>query len=188
MKQYLRTINQDTVTTIVDYLNENIEPLLTTKQKGYAKGRNQIWLNYEPDLTPKPDFYLAHTDERIWNYIKTQTPDWFTPHVALITKGGGIAPHRDATYAGYPAMGINLGKVTWHYENSRPEYDHLCTSDRAPDMRADFTGGEVFMFNCKNMHWVTNVDPDRWSINVWTISNTAMRAFEKAQQLYRYTV
>ena len=188
MREYLTTIPQNTVNQIVQYLDKNIEPLLETKPSGYAKGRNQLWLNYSPDLNTNPTFVLAHIDERIWNYIKSKSPQWFTPHVALITKGGGIAPHRDATYANYPAMSINLGKVTWHYEPSRPDYSHHSTSDRAPAMSVDLTGGEVFMFNCKNMHWVTNVDPNRWSINVWTISPKTMDAFEHAQKIYKHTV
>jgi len=188
MREYLKTIHQETVNTITDYLDNNIQPLLKTKENGYAKGRNQLWLNYDPDFTTDPQFILAHIDNRIWSFIKNNSPDWFTPHVALITKGGSIKPHRDATYAGYPAMSINLGKVTWHYENTRPDYGHISTCDRAPDMRADLTGGEIFMFNCKNMHWVTNVDPERWSINVWTISNKAMPAFEKAVRIFKHQV
>lgn len=186
MEEYLETISQDQLHSITTYLNTNIEPLLTTKPSGYARGRNQIWLNYEPELTSDPSFCLAHIDERIWKYIKNTAPSWFEPHVALITKGGGIRRHRDATYADYPAMSINLGQVTWHYENCRPAYSHHSTCDSAPAMSVDLTGGEVFMFNCKNPHWVTNVHPDRWSINVWTISSKARSAYEHAKSLYSY--
>jgi hypothetical protein len=170
MEEYIKTISNTTKEQIIDYLNTNIEPLLTERPYGAAKGRMQIWLNYEPELAQNPDFYPAHIDQRIWSYIQKLAPAWFEPHVALITKGGPIGRHRDASYADYPAMSINLGSVTWHYENCRPNYSHKSTCDSAPPMSANLTGGEVFMFNCKNPHWVTDVDPQRWSINVWTIS------------------
>jgi len=188
MEEYIKTISTKNKQKIIDHLDQNMLPLLEKLPYGAAQGRMQVWLNYQPDFKQDPEFYLAHTDERIWNYIKLVSPKWFTPHLALITKGGPISRHRDASYADYPAMSINLGGVTWHYENCRPNYSHQSTCDSAPAMSSTLTGGEVFMFNCKNPHWVTDVDPERWSINVWTIAPRHLQKFDDAQKLYRHMV
>jgi hypothetical protein len=45
--------------------------------------------------------------------------------------------------------------------------------------KIDMTGGEVFEFNCKNIHWTENVDPNRWGINLWTISKNSRLQFNQ---------
>jgi hypothetical protein len=95
----------------------------------------------------------------------------------LISKGGNIKPHRDTTYADAWAMGINLGVCNWHISSTR--------DGAKPDFTMNLKGGEVFAFNSKHVHAVTDAASDRWAINVWAIADT--KAAQTAQIHERIT-
>jgi hypothetical protein len=180
MEQYIKTISADNQKSIVDYLNETILPHMIINSQGAAKGRRQLWIQTAPPLTSSATWHVGFEDERIMNYIRLISPPGFTPEAVLVTKGGNIKRHRDARYADYRGMSINLGKVTWYYERSNDQYFwQPGLHESVPVGRYDLTGGEVFMFNTKNPHWVENAHPDRWGINVWQISKNTRDDYDK---------
>ena len=180
MEEYIKTISADNQKSIVDYLNETILPHMIINSQGAAKGRRQLWIQTAPPLTSSATWHVGFEDERIMNYIRLISPPGFTPEAVLVTKGGNIRRHRDARYADYRGMSINLGKVTWYYERSNDQYFwQPGLHESVPVGRYDLTGGEVFMFNTKNPHWVENAHPDRWGINVWQISKNTRDDYDK---------
>ena len=154
---------------ITNKLEENILPHLVADVSNYAKGRLRTWLPYEapldaPNSTARP-FVPGLLDDEVWQWIVDLcAKHGFKAETALISKGGNIKPHRDTTYAAAWAMGINLGSCNWHIASSRD----MAT----PNFTMDLTGGEVFKFNSKHVHAVTNADSERWAINVWAIADT----------------
>ena len=183
MINILTKLSQNKIDELVDYLNTNVEPHLGKDVSSYAPGRRRIWLPYEAPLTDTMKFQVALQDERLWNFILKLCAmfDW-QPDLGLVSKGGGIKPHRDAGYANFRAMGINLGPVTWCYEHSYPEFNWTPPEGciNPPEViKIPMTGGEVFEFNSKNLHWTEGVDPDRWAFNLWTISRKKRQDFNE---------
>ena len=154
---------------IINKLEENILPHLVADVSNYAKGRMRTWLPYEapldsPNSANRP-FLPALLDDEVWQWIVDLcAKHGFKAETALISKGGNIKPHRDTTYAAAWAVGINLGSCNWHIASSRDM--------STPDYTMDLDGGEIFKFNSKHTHAVTNADTDRWGINVWAIADT----------------
>lgn len=180
MEKYIKTISPTIRQTIVDYLNEKIYPEMIINDKGSAKGRRQLWIQTAPPLNSTAKWHVGFEDERIMNYVRSIAPEGFTPEAVLVTKGGNIKRHRDATYGDYLGMSINLGKVTWYYERCNDQYFwQPGITESIPAARYDLTGGEVFMFNTKNPHWVENAHPERWGINVWQISKNSRQEYEQ---------
>lgn len=167
---------------LLSILENEIAPMLVKDVSSYAPGRMRTWMPYEAPLDTttnknKP-FTPGVLHDELWQFIvdlchkhgmKAQT--------CLISKGGNIKPHRDTTYADAWAMGINLGACNWHISSTR--------EGAKPDFTMDLTGGEVFSFNSKHIHAVTDAAEDRWAINVWAIANT--KASREAQIHQRIT-
>jgi hypothetical protein len=114
----------------------------------------------------------------------------FDPEVALLHVGGadcgepevspmegnggqcGIRQHRDAGYADYRAVGINLhGEATfgYHYQYLYDDRWSKEQNNPAPLQHVEMTSGTCVIFNCKNPHFA-QVGPNRWCINAWRIS------------------
>ena len=154
---------------ITNKLEKNILPHLVADVSNYAKGRMRTWLPYEapldaPNSSARP-FVPGLLDDEVWQWIVDLcAKHGFKAETALISKGGNIKPHRDTTYAAAWAMGINLGSCNWHIASSREM--------ASTDYTMDLSGGEVFAFNSKHVHAVTNADSERWAINVWAIADT----------------
>lgn len=176
----LEKLSPEEVAEITALLEKNILPHLTSDVSNYAKGRQRVWLPYAAPLGNMP-FTPELMDDEVWQWIVDRcAKHGFKAQVALISKGGNIHPHGDTTYAAPWAMGFNLGKCDWHIQNNR---DAKRTPKNAPEealklyyespttSHLSLTGGEVFKFNCKHEHAVTNAAPDRWSINVWAIAD-----------------
>lgn len=181
MLNIITTLSQDHVSRTIKYLEENIKDDLGTDVSNYAPGRRRIWFPYEAPLSQTRDYQLACQDDKIWTFVKNvcSTFNW-EPDLGLVSKGGQISPHRDAAYADFRSIGINLGPVTWCYSRSYPSYSWVPENQQLnpPEItKVKMTGGEVFEFNCKNMHWTEDVDPDRWAFNLWRISNKGRSKF-----------
>jgi hypothetical protein len=179
MFQLLMTINPAIMAQIVDTLNKEIEPLLKADVSNYAKGRMRVWLEAEAPLSATRPWVAGVHHERLWDYLTRITaPFGFTPDLALVSKGGSITEHRDASYAQYRSLGLNLGVATFHY---RQVYPGMAWSkdqnQNATEEVYSLTGGELFEFNCKNPHAVSHVDAERWSINMWEVSNKEIARF-----------
>jgi hypothetical protein len=182
MLNIITTISPERVAKAVEYLNQTIDPILGTDVSNYAPGRRRIWFPYEAPLSEARDYQLACQDDKIWTFVKNicSTFDW-EPELGLVSKGGLITPHRDAAYADFRSIGINLGPVTWCYSRSYPMYKWVPDDQliNPPEVtKVQMTGGEVFEFNCKNLHWTEDVHPDRWSFNLWRISNKGRSKFD----------
>ncbi len=165
----LEQLKPETINHIVGLLEKDILPNLQADVSNYAKGRMRVWLPYEAPLDSSQSFDrpfipgLLHGE--LWQFIVNLcAKHGFTAQVALASKGGSIKPHRDTTYAAEWSFAINLGECNWGIASSR---------DLAkPNYLMELKGGEVFKFNCKHVHSVANVAPNRWAINVWAIANT----------------
>ena len=182
MLNIITTISPERVAKAVQYLEETIAPQLGTDVSNYAPGRSRVWFPYEAPLSEARDYQLACQDDKIWTFVKNicSTFEW-EPELGLVSKGGTISPHRDAAYADFRSIGINLGKVTWCYSKAYPMYKWVPEEHQInpPEItKIEMTGGEVFEFNCKNLHWTEDVDPDRWAFNLWRISTKGRPKFE----------
>lgn len=165
----LELLKPETINYIVDLLEREALPNLQSDVSSYAKGRMRVWLPYEAPLDSPQSFSrpfipgLLHGE--LWQFIVDLcAKHGFTAQVALASKGGSILPHRDTTYAAEWAFAINLGECNWGIASDREM--------KSPDYFMQLKGGEVFKFNCKHVHAVSNVDPNRWAINIWAIAET----------------
>jgi len=176
----LDKLTPEEVTEITALLEKNILPHLQSDVSNYAKGRQRVWLPYEAPLGNQP-FTPGLMDGEVWQWIVDRCAKYgFKAEVALISKGGNIKPHGDTTYAAPWAMGFNLGVCNWHIQNDRDakrtparptEADLNAFYSSKTTTHLSLKGGEVFKFNCKHEHAVTEAAPDRWSINVWAIAD-----------------
>lgn len=181
MFNIITRISPERVAKAVKYLEENVDSTLGNDVSNYAPGRRRIWFPYEAPLSENRDYQIASQDEKIWTFCKNicSTFNW-TPDLGLVSKGGEISAHRDAAYADFRSIGINLGKVTWCYERIYPGFGWARPEDcldPSEVIAVNMTGGEVFEFNCKNPHWTENVDPNRWGFNLWRISTKGRPKF-----------
>ncbi len=171
----MRILHQLTQTQI-DYLvalcSQHLT--LTGDVSNYARGRQRSWLRHEAPLSDARPWRTANQNQELWDEIQEICHQIsFVPEVGLASIGGEITAHRDASYADWRAVGINLGITTFGYELSYPEFKWAPPSELVSPPQVSHTqlvGGEVFEFNCKNRHWTSNVAPDRWGINLWRIS------------------
>jgi len=158
----LEKLTPEEIAEITALLEKNVLPHLQSDVSNYAKGRQRVWLPYEAPLGNQP-FTTGLMDDEVWQWIVDRcAKHGFKAQVALISKGGNIKPHRDTTYAAAWAIGFNLGKCDWHIASTR--------DSAKTDFTMNLVGGEVFKFNSKHTHAVTNAESDRWSINVWAIA------------------
>lgn len=165
----LELLKPETISHIVALLEKDALPNLQADVSNYAKGRMRVWLPYEAPLDSPQSFSRPFVPgllrDELWQFIVDLcAKHGFTAQVALASKGGSIEPHRDTTYAAEWSFAINLGKCNWSIASGRDM--------SKPDYSMQLNGGEVFKFNCKHVHSVSNVDPNRWAINVWAIANT----------------
>lgn len=167
--QVISQANQD---LIREHLDTVVQSLLQPDVSNYAKGRMRVWLQHEAPLSAAQPWRPGLRDDRLWNYlVRAFSTHGFTPEVGLASKGGAITRHRDAAYADYRGFGLNLGVTKFHYELCYPQFrwSKDAPSEAEPEVH-QLTGGEIFEFNVKNPHWVSDVAPDRWGINCWRIS------------------
>jgi len=175
-------LSPETQEWLLSVLENEIAPMLVKDISSYAPGRMRTWMPYEAPLdtsaSKNKPFVPGVLHDELWQFIvdlchkhgmKAQT--------CLISKGGNIKPHRDTTYADAWAMGINLGVCNWHISSTR--------DGAKPDFTMNLKGGEVFAFNSKHVHAVTDAASDRWAINVWAIADT--KAAQTAQIHERIT-
>lgn len=176
----LTQISQSKIKNLIRLLTERLK--LTTDVSNYAPGRKRSWLQYEAPLGASMPWRKANNDQELWGEIlEIGNEIGFIPELGLASLGGTIKPHRDAAYANYKAVGINLGNTTFGYEKSYPKYKWVPPKELVtpPEVsETDLVGGEVYEFNCKNLHWTSNVSPTRWAINLWQISTKQRNQYE----------
>lgn len=170
----------------------------------YANGRVQSWIGLEAPLSDKQTFKPCPFgyDSPLWKWLKGFSNKYlnFDPEIALLHVGGadcsdpeeepldgrgaecGIRRHRDAAYADFRAVGINLaGEATFGYQSFYPSQDQWTHPDKqnqnAPLEYVKMTAGTCVLFNCKNPHFA-QVGPNRWCINAWRISAKRRKEYE----------
>ncbi len=178
--------------------------LLTPDHSQYANERMRAWVGAEAPLTDSRTFQVAPFgyDSRLWVWLDAFCKQYlaFEPELALLHVGGadcsnpeespqegrggqcGIMLHRDAAYADFRAVGINLmGDATFGYRSIYPSQDRwVAQKDQkanAPIEHVKMTAGTCVVFNCKNPHFA-QVGPNRWCINAWRISAKRRSEFE----------
>lgn len=165
------TLSPQKVSQIKEHILTNLAFLATPDVSNYAKGRLRLWLNQEPTFAKEYTIKPAIQDDRLWQYICTiyRKVYGITPSFALVAvKDTNIKLHRDATYAGWKALSINLGQCTWHYQECYPDYRYSKQVSNPTTIETELYGGEVISFNPKNPHGVSNASEDRISINIWS--------------------
>lgn len=158
---------------------ENYWTHLESDISNYARGRKRFWLKEEPPLSKHGSYKPAvQPYERLNNFLTSICKKaGIKFHFALVAKGEkGIQWHRDAAYAGWKAVSINLGACTWGYCHAYDGYGyekvqtgpHKFKGNKPVDFyQLELTGGEVLLFNPKNLHKASPNNNDRISINIW---------------------
>lgn len=155
MIRYHTRISEERQSALRDHLDALWAPRLTSDKSSYAPDRMTAWIGLIPTFSRTPTYKETEGDERIMDYAnRLARKAGFTEalDLALVHRGGNIDPHRDATYAKPLAFTINLGICTFRYK----------------DKTYSLEGGEVFSFDCKEIHGVSDAAADRWAINLWT--------------------
>ena len=157
-------ISENNSSRMIEHL-ENVwtRRLSPNLRSAYAQGRLQCWLNQQPTLIRTWMSGPAPQDDRLWKFASAHYEAEYgkKPDLGLVTLAGNITKHRDATYAHHEAMSISLGECRWGYsEKNNNDLEWV-----------DLEGGKLIFFNCKYSHAVENVDPNRWSINIWRFSS-----------------
>lgn len=148
------------------WLESFVRAKLTPTISNYAKGRLECWLNIRPSLTtPIEHFKGLIVPEPIVLRIK-ELISWDFDY-CLVTYSGdekpaGILPHRDASYADYEAMSLNVSgqcKFDWWINrnaiSASREFESLILEP-----------GMLTHFNCKHLHAATP-GIKRWNMNFW---------------------
>lgn len=187
---------------VVKYI-ESYRHLLTPDFSSYANERKRAWIGVEGSLSDNQPFREAPFgyDTMLWKWLHwfcVKNLD-FEPELALLHVGGadcsdpedepingpggecGIKQHRDAGYADYRAIGINLaGEATFGYRCEYIEQDKW-TKERNANPEVEYVKmipGTCVGFNCKNPHFA-QVGPNRWCINAWRVSNKRRDDYEQ---------
>jgi hypothetical protein len=187
---------------VIEYVEQNRQ-LLKPDYSQYANKRMRAWIGAEGPLADKFSFQIPPFgyDTRLWKWLKKYCKHVldFEAELALLHVGGadcsdpeekpiqgrggecGIMMHRDAGYADYRAVGINLcGEATFGY---RCEYKYQDQGgggkNAAPEIETvKMIAGTCVAFNCKNPHFA-QVGPNRWCINAWRVSKKRRVEFEE---------
>lgn len=142
--------------------------------------RKSVWLIAEPDMTPgaTPKFTRAWRNEALETFILSRGYDIAQLGLTHFNAGGGIMPHRDATYA-QPgmALGISLFGEAAFYMWSK-ELKDKPTSHNA-SLIVTLQDEDIFEFHNKYLHAAWSHTPQRISINAWKIRNDWRFALQK---------
>lgn len=176
---------------------------LTPDLSNYAKGRKRMWIGCEAPLTDNQKFKQVKYDydSPLWISLQAfcEHELQFSPEIALLHMGGancsdpeenpvdgrggecGILFHRDAGYADYKAIGINLaGKAVFGYRDCYGTQDSWSKQQNtnAKIQTVPMIDGTCVVFNCKNPHF-GQAGPNRLCINAWRISKKRKEEFEQ---------
>lgn len=192
---------------VLKYIHKHAS-LLTPDHSNYARGRRRVWLGLEAPLTSNRTFQPVHPlfsyHSPLWKWLDGFCRKYlgFVPEVGLLHVGGadcsdpeetpddgrggecGITTHRDAAYADFKAVGINVaGTATFGYREVYPYIDRWSAPKECNGgaclQHVHMTPGTCVVFNCKNPHF-GQAGPNRWCINAWRISEKRRKDFHAA--------
>lgn len=200
----LTVIQAEISPEVVSYVEANRDRL-TKDVSNYAKGRMRAWIGLEAPLTERHDFQKAAFgyQDWLWGWLSEFCNQHlnFDPELGLIHVGGadcsdpeempingrggecGIRSHRDAGYADFKAVGINLsGTASFGYWPHYPDQDRWSKEQNNPAQPqiVQMQPGTCVVFNCKNPHF-GQAGPNRWCINAWRVSKKRRESFEKVK-------
>ncbi|MEO0540499.1 MAG: hypothetical protein AAFZ80_06505 [Cyanobacteria bacterium P01_A01_bin.105] len=173
--------------TLRQYLDQHRD-CLSADVSRYAVGRQRFWLEHQAVLGSYGKQYQAGEKlPPLWTLCQRMYAQALRQaelplqavHLGLIAYGKvGIKKHRDDTYAAVPAVSINLSTepTLWGYTPAYDGYDAR-QPKAAEEVVYELPPGAVTIFNSKNLHRVVQADPERWSINLWSISTRCMPYF-----------
>ena len=144
---------------IRDYL-KLIESQASPEQARCARGRMNLWLNYEPNYS-KGTVSPTINNTRVWNLVKHIYPECDLAQVYYSTNMKGIAPHSDWRHFASEAYILNLG-------------NGILTIN---DKQYNLTGGEIIQFDCKQRHSFQALDEDRVGIGMWKLNPYVEKPF-----------
>jgi hypothetical protein len=145
------------VQEIVSHINTQLKPLAQTEIAKCARGRMNMWLQAEPNYSTKK-YIKAHSDDRLWSYLKQLVPIADLAQVYWSDGNIGIDWHRDAAYCTPNGYILNLGPVILASK---------ATSKEDKPIELHLKGGELIQFNAKNLHKSTPLCPSRIGIGIW---------------------
>jgi hypothetical protein len=151
----IRQLSRETTNHLVDYINERLRPLAKAEQAKCARGRQQLWLQAEPNYTSRK-YMQAYSDSKLWAFCKRIYPYADLAQIYFADGHIGINWHRDAAYAQPDARIINLGNVRLETK-----------LDNGETIGLELTGGEVIKFNSKLLHRAVPRDEARIGIGLW---------------------
>lgn len=170
--QIIQQLSPEVVQAIRDDLR-GLDSHLQADISNYAKGRLRLWLKLQYDLKDGGISPAIEPSERLWNYCKSICNlAGFEPDLGLVAKGEtGIELHRDARYADFKAVSIQIGKAKWTYDCQYPEYCWVPNNRKNPSKPITYILEDcAVVFNCKNPHAAEPLSEDRYSINLWQFS------------------
>jgi hypothetical protein len=172
MLQIIHLSNQ-TITTIRAEL-ESLDHHLQADVSNYAKGRMRLWLKWQYNLKDGGISPAIEPSQRLWNYCTAICKlTKFEPDLGLVAKGNtGISLHRDARYADFKAVSIQIGKAEWTYDCQYPAYGWVPNEKKNPSNPETIVLEDcAVVFNCKNPYTARPLSEDRYSINLWKFSS-----------------
>lgn len=136
------------------HIRDHLMPLATPEKAKCARGRQQLWIQAEPDYKGK--YRKAHADQRLWRFCQHIYPAAGLAQIYSSAGNHGISWHRDHAFAQSKAYIVNLGTVCLQtkLENGRL-------------ISLELTGGEVIQFNCKLQHQAIPRSKTRIGIAIW---------------------
>ena len=197
---HIQVVQKSIPSDVIKYIQDNNHKL-STDVSNYAKGRSRAWIGCEAPLSDKYNFRSCPFgyESTLWLWLMDFSVSelGFYPECGLLHIGGadcsdptdtpingpggecGIQEHRDAGYADYRAVGINLiGEATFGYIEEYPHIDQW-TRDKNSSPKIQYVKmipGTCVIFNCKNPHFA-EVGPNRICINAWRISDKRREDF-----------
>jgi hypothetical protein len=155
MMKIIRQLSPEITSRLVNYINTHLRPLAKAEQAKCARGRQQLWLQAEPNYRTKK-YMKAHSDPKLWAFCKRIFPKTNLAQIYFADGHIGISWHRDAAYAQPDARIINLGNVCLETKFANGETSGL-----------KLTGGEIIQFNSKLLHRAIPGDEARIGIGLW---------------------
>jgi hypothetical protein len=193
MLKIIKTLSPTVQRKLRNQLNR-YRHLLEPDVSSYAVGRQRFWLEHQPILGSYGKHYQRGAQlPGLWQYCQQLYAEAMTqaglespPSVVLgLAAYGpiGIKKHRDDLYAACPAVSINLSTrpTRWGYTPSYPEYQHLHPT-AAEEVIYTLPPGTVILFNSQNLHRVVEADPERWSVNLWSLEPKCQLYFNQYLQ------
>jgi hypothetical protein len=141
---------------IRNYCN-SIKAHAQSEQAKCAKGRQNFWLQAEPDYSMGL-YRKAIADDKLWTICKDLQPKATIAQIYFADKLKGIDWHPDSPYffnSGTDARILNLGNAILECKDGRKH------------IKLTLTGGELIQFDSQLLHKGTPLDCDRIGVGIW---------------------